>query len=166
MSEIKETIVSIKTNKGLIEVRLAAKEAPKTAQNFIDLTKQGFYDGLTFHRVEPNFVIQGGDPQGNGTGGSDTPIDLEILCQDGNMVMRSEIPAGSQPTLKHSIGAISMARTADPNSATSQFFITLAETPFLDGKYACFGYVTKGQDVVDQIVVGDTMEQVTIQDGE
>ncbi|GMT48620.1 MAG: hypothetical protein IEMM0008_0159 [bacterium] len=162
MSEIKETIVSIKTNKGLIEVRLALKEAPKTAQNFIDLTKQGFYDGLTFHRVEPGFVIQGGDPKGNGTGGSDTSIELEIFCQDGNMIMGSEIPSGSQPALKHSKGAISMARTADPNSATSQFFITLGEASFLDGKYACFGYVTKGQDVVDQIVVGDTMKQVTI----
>ncbi|MDH5681042.1 MAG: peptidylprolyl isomerase [Spirochaetota bacterium] len=154
---------TIEMSKGVIELKLAMTEAPKTSQNFVGLAKSGFYDGLSFHRVEPGFVVQGGDPSGNGTGGSDEAIPLEILCEDGTMVEGKEAPEGSIPALRHKKGAIAMARKAFPNSATSQFYITLSETPFLDGKYAVFGYVTKGQDVVDDIRIGDIMDKVTIE---
>ena len=118
-----------------------------TTGNFISLAEKGFYDGLTFHRVEPGFVIQGGDPAGNGTGGSPDKIKLEI-----------------HPDLRHDrAGTVAMARTSDPNSASCQFYITLAPTPFLDDGYAVFGHVTEGQDVVEQIRRGDRIESVTIQ---
>src|SRR5688572_6139967 len=99
----------IETNKGTIKFRLYEEEAPITAGNFIELAQQGFYNGLTFHRVEPGFVIQGGDPNGNGTGGSKKTIPLEV-----------------KPNLKHdAAGVVAMARTSDPNSASCQFYITL-----------------------------------------
>lgn len=140
-------IVTIKTNKGIIKAELYTEKAPITTANFIKLTNQDFYDGLTFHRYEPGFVIQGGDPKGDGTGGSGETIPLEIV-----------------PELKHVEGALAMARTNDPNSATSQFYITLAPTPFLDGNYAVFGKVIEGMDVVLQLRAGDVMEEVTYQE--
>jgi cyclophilin family peptidyl-prolyl cis-trans isomerase len=136
----------IVTNKGEIRFELFEKRAPVTVANFIALAESGFYDGLTFHRYEPGFVIQGGDPNGDGTGGSDKTIPLEI-----------------HPELRHVEGAVGMARSQDPNSASSQFYITLAPTPFLDGNYAVFGRVTEGMDVVKALRAGDRMEKVTIE---
>src|SRR5256885_7937163 len=108
---------TIETNKGTIKFRLYEQDVPITAGNFMELAKKGFYDGLTFHRVEPGFVIQGGDPLGNGTGGSGKSIKLEI-----------------NPNLHHdSAGVVAMARSSDPDSATSQFYITLGPASFLDG---------------------------------
>ncbi len=142
---MKNTKVMLTTNKGTIEIELYDDKAPITAANFKELVGRKFYDGLTFHRYEPGFVIQGGDPSGDGTGGSEQKIKLEI-----------------HPDLKHIKGAVAMARTQDPNSATSQFYITLAPTPFLDGQYAVFGRVTGGMDVVEQLRAGDVMEKVYI----
>ena len=137
----------LKTDKGTIRFTLHEDKAPITAGNFIQLAESGFYDGLTFHRVEPGFVVQGGDPSGNGTGGSKQTIKLEI-----------------HPDLKHDrAGSVAMARTSDPNSASSQFYITLAPASFLDGNYAVFGHVIEGQDVVDAIRRGDKMVSVTIE---
>jgi len=138
-------VATIETDKGTIKFELYEDKAPITTKNFIDLASSGFYDGLTFHRVEPAFVIQGGDPNGDGTGGSGKTIPLE-----------------TNPDLKHVKGMVAMARSQDPNSASSQFYITLADAPFLDGNYAVFGKVTEGMDVVESIVVGDKMNKVSI----
>ncbi|MBT3362967.1 MAG: peptidylprolyl isomerase [Chloroflexi bacterium] len=129
----------IETSMGTIELELYEKKAPITTANFISLAQDGFYDGLIFHRVMDDFVIQGGDPLGTGTGGSDTAINLEI-----------------HPNLRHIDGAISMARTPDPNSATSQFFICDGAQEFLDDQYAVFGVVTDGIEVVRAIAAVDT----------
>lgn len=137
----------IETDKGVIKAELYTEKAPITTKNFMNLANAGFYNGLKFHRVEPDFVIQGGDPNGDGTGGSGKSIPLEI-----------------NPELKHVKGALAMARAQDPNSASSQFYITLAEIPFLDGKYAVFGKVVQGMDVVENIKVGDNMTKVYISD--
>lgn len=126
-------------NYGTITVALIESEAPETVKNFVDLVQQGFYDGLTFHRIISGFMIQGGDPLGNGTGGSEKEIKGEFLSN------------GVKNRLSHVRGAISMARSEDPNSASSQFFIVHEDSTFLDGNYACFGYVTDGMDVVDKI---------------
>src|SRR3989338_1759193 len=138
-------IATIETYKGRIKFELYQNKAPITTKNFIELAQSGFYDGLTFHRVEPGFVIQGGDPKGDGTGGSKKTIPLEI-----------------HPDLKHVKGAVAMARTNDPNSAPSQFYITLSEVYQLDGNYAVFGKVTEGIDVAESIRVGDKMNKITI----
>lgn len=126
-------------NGGLIKIELDASAAPKTVANFEKLVKEGFYDGLTFHRIIPGFMIQGGDPSGNGTGGSKETIVGEFASN------------GYNNPLKHTRGVISMARTMDPDSATSQFFIMHEDAPHLDGQYAAFGKVVEGMDVVDQI---------------
>ena len=141
----KNRIATIVTEKGTIKFELYEKDAPNTTKNFIELAQKGFYDGLTFHRVEPGFVIQGGDPKGDGTGGSGKTIPLEIA-----------------PTLTHKKGAVAMARSNAPNSASSQFYIVLEDAKFLDGKYAIFGQVIEGQDVVEKITKGDKMLNVTI----
>lgn len=124
---------------GIIEAELYPAIAPKTVENFVKLINEKFYDGILFHRVIPGFMIQGGDPKGNGTGGSKETIKGEF---DAN---------GFKNTLKHTRGVLSMARTMDPNSASSQFFIMHQDAPHLDGQYAAFGKVTKGIEVVDQI---------------
>lgn len=126
-------------NGGRIELELYPDIAPATVENFTSLVKEGFYDGLTFHRIIPGFMIQGGDPLGNGMGGSDKNIKGEFRIN------------GFNNPLKHERGVISMARSADPNSASSQFFIMHADAPHLDGSYAAFGRVTKGIEVVDEI---------------
>ena len=136
----------IETNKGKIKAELYTKEAPITAGNFISLANSGFYTGITFHRYEPGFVIQGGDPNGDGTGGSPNKIKLEI-----------------NPKLTHVKGALAMARTNDPNSASSQFYIVLEPSHFLDGNYAVFGKVIEGMDVAMSLRAGDRMTRVTIQ---
>lgn len=130
------------TETGEIVIRLRADVAPITVKNFTSLVSSGFYDGLTFHRIMPGFMIQGGDPNGDGTGGSGTtPIKGEFSSN------------GVNNTLSHTRGVISMARTSDPNSATSQFFIVNDDSAArsLDGNYAAFGEVVSGMDVVDGI---------------
>ena len=124
---------------GTITVKLDGKTAPITVQNFVDLAKSGFYDGLTFHRIIEGFMIQGGDPNGNGTGGSDKTIKGEFKEN------------GVKNNIKHKRGVISMARSSDYDSASSQFFIMQEDNDSLDGQYAAFGHVTKGMKVVDKI---------------
>ena len=124
---------------GVIKVELNADEAPITVTNFVKLAKDGFYDGLTFHRIINGFMIQGGDPEGNGTGGSAETIKGEFSAN------------GVDNVLKHTRGAISMARSQDYDSASSQFFIMHETNASLDGQYAVFGYVYEGMDVVDKI---------------
>jgi peptidyl-prolyl cis-trans isomerase B (cyclophilin B) len=137
----------IHTDKGDIELQLFAERAPKTVENFVTLNEKGFYDGLTFHRVIPDFMIQGGCPQGTGTGGPGYTFEDEF-----------------HPDLKHdSAGILSMAN-AGPNTNGSQFFITHVPCPWLDGKHAVFGKVLAGQEVVDAIVQGDKINKITITD--
>ena len=131
--------VIMETSKGTISIVMDEVNAPITTENFISLVEKGFYDGLTFHRYVAGFVIQGGDPDGNGTGGSGTNIKLETTSK-----------------YKHSqAGTIAMARSAHPDSASSQFYFTLAPAPHLDGSYAGFGQVTEGLDIVQQLRQGD-----------
>ncbi|MCD7997619.1 MAG: peptidylprolyl isomerase [Clostridiales bacterium] len=124
---------------GTISVELDPTYAPITVENFLSLAESGFYDGLTFHRIIDGFMIQGGDPLGTGLGGSDTTIKGEFSSN------------GVENPLSHTRGAISMARSQDKDSASSQFFIVHQDSPHLDGDYAVFGYVTDGMDVVDKI---------------
>lgn len=124
---------------GTIEVELDGDTAPITVANFIKLVNEKFYDGLTFHRIISGFMIQGGDPLGNGTGGSDETIKGEFSSN------------GVENNISHKRGVISMARSSDPDSASSQFFIMHQDSDYLDGEYAAFGKVTKGMSVVDKI---------------
>lgn len=133
---------------GTIYCELDADAAPITVQNFLDLAEAGFYDGLTFHRVVYGFVIQGGDPLGNGTGGSEQNITGEFSAN------------GYENTLSHTRGVLSMARAQDYNSASSQFFIMHQDATYLDGQYAAFGYVTEGMDIVDAIVENTPVQDV------
>lgn len=132
---------------GTIEVALDEEAAPLTVENFLKLTEESFYDGLTFHRIIDGFMIQGGDPKGNGTGGSDETIKGEFSEN------------GVENPLSHTRGAISMARSQDYDSASSQFFIVQEDSTYLDGQYAAFGYDTEGMDVVDKIC-----EDVSVED--
>jgi len=141
---------TIATDKGDIVVDLNASDAPKTVNNFVFLAREGFYEDLIFHRVEPGFVIQGGDPTGTGTGGPGYTVPGEF-------------------ELEHVEGAIAMARLGDqanPQRASSgsQFYITLAPTPGLDGDYTVFGEVVEGMDVVQSVEVGDQIQSVTIEE--
>ena len=131
---------------GEIRIDLYPDTAPKTVENFVTLAKKGFYDGLTFHRVEPGFVAQGGDPKGNGTGGPGYTIKAEFNQR------------------KHVRGTMAMARANHPDSAGSQFYICFQPAPFLDGKYTVFGQVTSGMEHVDKIQIGDKMKSVRILD--
>lgn len=124
---------------GTIEVELDGDTAPITVANFVKLVNEKFYDGLTFHRIMSGFMIQGGDPLGNGTGGSDETIKGEFSSN------------GVENNISHKRGVISMARSSDPDSASSQFFIMHQDSTYLDGEYAAFGKVTKGMSVVDKI---------------
>lgn len=138
--------VTFQTTKGTIVATLFEAQAPITTANFIELAQKGFYNGLKFHRYVEGFVIQGGDPDGNGMGGSGKNIKLEV-----------------SPALKHdSAGVMAMARSASPDSASSQFYFTLAATPHLDMGYAVFGKITEGLDVLKQLRAGDVMQSVTI----
>jgi cyclophilin family peptidyl-prolyl cis-trans isomerase len=141
-------VATVSTDKGDIIVQLDAEAAPQTVNNFVSLARDGFYDGLTFHRVEPGFVIQGGDPNGDGSGGPGYTVPAEI-------------------GLTHTKGAIAMARTSDavnPERASSgsQFYIALDALPQLDGAYTVFGQVVEGMDVVQSIAVGDVIDSITI----
>ena len=140
-------------NYGVIKADLDAKVAPITVANFVELAKSGFYDGLTFHRIIDGFMIQGGDPTGTGSGGSEKTIKGEFEIN------------GVENNLKHLRGVISMARAgsipeteATMNSASSQFFICQVDSPHLDGKYAAFGKVTEGMDIVDKIAKDTKVE--------
>ncbi|MBT3363658.1 MAG: peptidylprolyl isomerase [Chloroflexi bacterium] len=157
MSDDKNRTAVIKTSKGTIKIELDEKKAPITTANFIKLAQSGFYDGLIFHRIIKGFMIQGGDPQGTGMGGAKETINLEI-----------------HPELRHVDGAISMARSQNPNSASSQFFICDGAQAFLDNNYATFGQTVDGMDVVrtlaavatganDKPVENVVMETVTIE---
>ncbi len=148
--------ITLHTSKGDIRAELYPDVAPVTVKNFTDLIKRGFYDGLTFHRVIAGFMIQGGCPRGDGTGGPGYHIKGEFAAN------------GVKNALKHTRGVLSMARAMDPDSAGSQFFIMHADAPHLDGQYAAFGKVTSGMDAVDAIAAVRTdyydrpLEKVTI----
>ena len=138
-------IVRITMDSGkTIRLELYPEIAPVTVENFLDLAKKGFYNGLTFHRIIPGFMIQGGDPSGKGTGGPGYKIKGEFRSN------------GVKNDLKHERGVISMARAFDPNSAGSQFFIMHEDAPHLDGEYAAFGKVIEGLDTVDEIASVET----------
>lgn len=124
---------------GTITVELDADTAPITVTNFVNLAKDGFYDNLTFHRIMDGFMIQGGDPNGDGIGGADKTIKGEFSSN------------GVENEISHTRGTISMARAQDPDSASSQFFIVQEDSDYLDGNYAAFGHVTSGMEIVDQI---------------
>jgi peptidyl-prolyl cis-trans isomerase B (cyclophilin B) len=142
-------VATITTKKGTIRIQLHDDKTPNTVANFEKLAAQGFYDGLKFHRVIPNFMVQGGCPEGTGTGGPGYTFADEF-----------------HPSLKHDgPGVLSMAN-AGPNTNGSQFFITHVATPWLDGKHSVFGHVLEGQDVVNAIRAGDVMDKVTIADEE
>ena len=135
----------IETDKGNMTIEFYPEVAPETVKRISELIQEGFYNGLTFHRVVAGFVIQGGDPQGNGSGGSGKNIKAEFNSR------------------KHIRGTVAMARSADPDSADSQFYICLAPQPSLDGKYTVFGQVVEGMEVIDKIVVGDVMKRVYLE---
>lgn len=137
---------TMKTNRGEIVLELFTKDAPKTVNNFVVLSRDGFYDGLGFHRVIPSFMIQGGCPQGSGTGGPGYRFEDEVK---------------NRQNQSHKPGVISMAN-AGPGTNGSQFFITHVDCSYLDDKHTVFGKVTKGKDVVDAVKQGDKIESVTI----
>ena len=147
IDETKNYSVSITTNRGIIGLELYPQHAPQTVNNFVYLASQGFYDGVLFHRVIPNFMIQGGDPTGSGRGGPGYRFADEV---NGN-------------PLRHERCVISMAN-AGPNTNGSQFFITHLPTPHLDGKHTVFGKVVIGEDIVDTIEQGDEIVSVTVSD--
>ncbi len=175
--------VELKVNGSPIIVKVNGNDAPITAGNFVDLVERGVYDGLVFHRVvkEPQpFVVQGGDPQGKdrnfpvsrlGTGGFTDPktsrpryIPLEIKPEESDEPIYSKTTS-EPPVLKHLRGAVAMARSQMPDSASSQFYFALADLPFLDGNYAVFGYVSDGMDVVDRIKQGDRIQSAKVIEG-
>ncbi|MCH3971976.1 MAG: peptidylprolyl isomerase [Oscillospiraceae bacterium] len=133
-------VVTFETTAGTMKAELYPQASPNTVRNFIDLVRSGFYDGTIFHRVIPDFMIQGGDPGGTGMGGPGYSIRGEFAEN------------GFQNDLKHTRGVLSMARTMIPDSAGSQFFVMVADAPHLDGQYAAFGKLTEGLEVADKIV--------------
>jgi cyclophilin family peptidyl-prolyl cis-trans isomerase len=145
VEKAKTAKIRISTAKGDIVFGFYPNEAPMHCAAFLKLTEAGFYDGLAFHRYEPGFVIQGGDPDGNGTGGPGYKLDGEF----------SNLP--------HLKGTVAMARSSNPNSAGSQFYICIEAAPFLNKQYTVFGQVSEGQDVVDAIRAGDIMTTVTVE---
>lgn len=172
--------VELQVNGSPIIIEINGTDAPLTAGNFVDLVAQGVYDGLVFHRVIPGFVAQGGDPQGKdpnfagtlGTGGYKDPqtgmerrIPLEIKLQGDEEPTYSKARLGGNVALKHNRGVIAMARSAMPDSASSQFYIALEDLPSLDGDYAVFGKVVEGMDVVTQIQQGDRIGTVKVIEG-
>jgi len=164
-----EKVAVIKTEKGDIVIKFLPQDAPKHVENFTRLAQSGFYDGLTFHRVEPNFVVQGGDPKGNGTGGPGE-ADLKKAYGDTLPSWIRKDPTGftlpAEIRGKHVDGAVAMARTNNPEkrSSTSQFYICLGPQHFLDPNYTVFGQVVEGMDVVRKIARGDKMLKVTIEE--
>jgi cyclophilin family peptidyl-prolyl cis-trans isomerase len=146
-----DPVVVMETTKGTIKIQVFKGKAPITAGNFLDLVNRGFYNGLSFHRYEPGFVVQGGCPRGTGTGGFVDPATQK----------ERRIQLEVKPDLKHDkAGVVAMARANDPNSASSQFYFTLAAASFLDMNYAVFGQVIEGLDVMQQLRSGDSMKSV------
>ena len=143
-----EEIAVFTTNKGTIRVQLAGKDAPIHVGNFVELAQKGFYDGLTFHRYVPNFVIQGGDPKGNGTGGPGYRIQQEFT---------------TNPNNSHEDGALAMTRSSNPDSAGSQFYFCLGAQHFLDPNYTVFGQTLEGFDTIAALRQGDTIESIVIE---
>ena len=141
---MKQTATIVLDKGGEIRLEFYPVDAPKTVENFVTLAKKGFYDGLSFHRVVPDFVVQGGCPQGTGTGGPGYTLKAEFNKQ------------------KHVRGTLAMARSQHPDSAGSQFYICYGPTPHLDGNYTVFGRVVSGMEHVDRIRQGDRMKSVTI----
>jgi len=141
---VKQTAVITLEKGGEIRLEFYPEDAPKTVENFVTLAKKGFYNGLNFHRVVPDFVVQGGCPKGNGTGGPGYQVKAEFNKQ------------------KHLRGTLAMARSQDPDSAGSQFYICYGPTAHLDGQYTVFGRVVSGMEHVDRIKQGDRMTSVTI----
>lgn len=146
-SSMQDIRIILTTNKGPIEATLLASKTPVTVANFLNLAKRGYYNGLSFHRVIPDFMIQGGDPEGSGRGGPGYRFEDECM-----------------PELKHDRPGIFSMANAGPGTNGSQFFITHVPTPWLDGKHTVFGSVTKGQDVVNAIKQGDKIEKIEILD--
>jgi peptidylprolyl isomerase/peptidyl-prolyl cis-trans isomerase B (cyclophilin B) len=142
--KVKQTAVIALEKDGEVRIEFFPEDAPKTVENFVTLAQKGFYDSLTFHRVVPNFVVQGGDPKGDGTGGPGYTVKAEFSKR------------------KHVRGTVAMARSQHPDSAGSQFYITFGLTPHLDGSYTVFGQVVSGMEHVDKIQVGDKMKSVKI----
>jgi len=142
---LSKATVFLQLEQGIVQFKFYSKDAPKTVERIVELIQKGFYNGLTFHRVEPGFVIQGGDPNGNGTGGSGQKLKAEFNER------------------RHIEGTVAMARAADPDSADSQFYITLAETPHLDRGYTVFGQVIAGMEVVKQVRRGDKILRIVLQ---
>ena len=141
---MKQTGVIALEKGGEIRIEFLPEDAPKTVENFVTLAKKGFYNGLNFHRVVPDFVVQGGCPKGDGTGGPGYTVKAEFNKQ------------------KHVRGTVAMARSQHPDSAGSQFYICYGTTPHLDGQYTVFGKVVSGMELVDRIKQGDKMTTVTI----
>ena len=151
-----DPVVVLETTKGTIKVQIYKNDAPISSNNYLDLVSKGFYNGLTFHRYEPGFCIQGGCPRGTGTGGYVDPqtnkerrIQLEVNPSNRNLT-------------HNAAGVLAMARANDPNSASSQFYFTLGPANFLDGQYAVFGRVLEGLDVVQALRAGDKMTKVSV----
>jgi cyclophilin family peptidyl-prolyl cis-trans isomerase len=142
---LSHSAVTIQTAQGAIRIKLYTNDAPVTVRRFAELVQKGFYNGLTFHRAEPDFVIQGGDPQGTGRGGSGVKLKAEFNSRH------------------HLEGTVAMARTSDVNSADSQFYIALKPLPQLDNNYTVFGQVIDGLDVIHKIRAGDKMLSVRFQ---
>ena len=140
------TAVFVMEKEGEIQIEFYPEDAPRTVASFLALAKKGFYDGLTFHRVVPGFVAQGGDPKGDGTGGPGHTLKAEFNAR------------------RHVRGTVAMARRQDPDSAGSQFYICFAPAPHLDGHYTVFGQVVSGMDIVDRIKVGDRMKRVRVEE--
>ncbi|MEK6578747.1 MAG: peptidylprolyl isomerase [Bdellovibrionota bacterium] len=140
----KATVV-MNTTKGVVKFKFYPKDAPTTVNRMIELYQKGFYSGLKFHRVIPNFVVQGGDPLGDGTGGSGQKLKAEFSSR------------------RHVEGTVAMARSSDPDSADSQFYFVLSPQPHLDGKYTVFGQITEGMDIVRRIQAGDAITTATVE---
>ena len=145
LSSSSNPVVTFVTTKGTFKAEIYFDRAPVSSANFLKLVRSGFYNNLTFHRYVAGFVIQGGDPRGDGTGGSDETIPLEIV-----------------PELTHVKGSLGMARSNDPDSASSQFYVSLEDIHDLDGSYAVFGQVIEGMDVVLNLRQGDRMTKVSV----
>jgi peptidylprolyl isomerase len=142
---LSKTTVVMNTSEGVVKFKFYSNDAPKTVNRIVELIQKPFYNGLTFHRVVPGFVVQGGDPVGNGTGGSGQKLDAEFNSR------------------RHVEGTVAMARAADPNSADSQFYISLGTHPHLDNNYTVFGQVIEGMDVVKKLKVGDKIITMSLQ---
>jgi len=145
MAQQQNPVAEMKLQSGeTVKIELYPQEAPETVKNFISLAGKGFYDGLTFHRIVPGFVVQGGDPSGNGTGGP------------GHFIKGEFMQNGVRNTLMHTRGVVSMARSSNPDSAGSQFFIVLSDAPHLNGEYAAFGRVIERMDAIDRLATVKT----------